>query len=88
LIISINVGLFGFTESLSAPFAVESVVLEIAAAITVAAWMAVDLIEESRYGARTVQTAPHLAASGVGRPHTCIDEPTPAARAGRRRPTT
>ena len=33
LIVSINVGLFGFQESLSAPFAVESVVLDIATAL-------------------------------------------------------
>src|ERR1700747_3070758 len=30
LIVSVNVGLFGFKESLSAPFAVESILLEIA----------------------------------------------------------
>ena len=36
LIVSVNVGLFGFKESLSAPFSVESIVLEIAAAVTVA----------------------------------------------------
>jgi hypothetical protein len=46
LIVSVNLGLFGFKESLSAPFSVESIVLEIAAAVTVAAWMAVDLMKE------------------------------------------
>jgi hypothetical protein len=54
LIISINVGLFGFTESLTAPFAVESIVLEIAAAVTLAAWIAVDLLAESRQTQRAV----------------------------------
>ena len=49
LILSVNVGLFGFKESLSAPFAVESIVLEMAAAVTLSAWMAVDLVLESRY---------------------------------------
>jgi hypothetical protein len=48
LIASVNVGLFGFKESLSAPFAVESILLEIAAAITLAGWIAVDRMEESR----------------------------------------
>src|ERR1700723_3328601 len=48
LIVSINVGLFGFTESLSAPFAVESIVLELAAAITLAGWVAMDLMMVSR----------------------------------------
>jgi hypothetical protein len=57
LIVSVNVGLFGFKESLSAPFSVESIVLEIAAAVTVAAWMAVDFIEEGRQTERAVQAA-------------------------------
>lgn len=50
LILSVNIGLFGFKESLLAPFAVESIVLEIAAAITVGAWMVVDLVQESHHG--------------------------------------
>jgi hypothetical protein len=57
LIISVNVGLFGFTESLTAPFAVESVVLEIAAAVTLAAWTAVDFLAESRHSRRAAQVA-------------------------------
>ncbi len=57
LIVSVNVGLFGFKESLSAPFAVESILLEVAAGLTLAAWMVVDLVQESRYG--------RLAAAGV-----------------------
>jgi len=47
LILSINVGLFGFTESLSAPFAVKSIVLEMAAALTLAGWVAADFMMES-----------------------------------------
>jgi len=63
LIVSVNVGLFGFNESLSAPFAVESIVLETAAAVTLAAWIAVDLLEESGQAERAVQTATRLSAS-------------------------
>ena len=57
LIVSVNVGLFGFTESLTAPFAVESIVLETAAAVTLAAWIAVDLLAESRHSERAAQAA-------------------------------
>jgi hypothetical protein len=57
LIVSDNFGLFGFTESLSAPFAVESIVLESAAAVTLSVWMVLDLIVESRQTARTVEGA-------------------------------
>ena len=52
LIVSVNVGLFGFTESLTAPFAVESIALETAGAVTLAAWIAVDLLVESRHSER------------------------------------
>jgi hypothetical protein len=48
LIVSINVGLFGFTESLSAPYAGESIVLEMAATVSLAGWMAVDFMMEFR----------------------------------------
>jgi hypothetical protein len=57
LLVSVNVGLFGFTESLTTPFAVESIVLEIAAAVTLAAWMAVDLLAECRHNERAAQAA-------------------------------
>ena len=57
LIVSVNVGLFGFTESLTAPFAVESIVLEIAAAVTLAAWIAVDLLAEIRHSNRAANAA-------------------------------
>jgi hypothetical protein len=48
LIVSVNVGLFGFKESLSAPFTVESILLEMLATVTLGAWIAVDLVQESR----------------------------------------
>jgi hypothetical protein len=50
LIVSINVGLFGFKESLSAPFAVESAILEIAAALTLSAWIVAEVLSESHEG--------------------------------------
>ena len=68
LIVSVNVGLFGFKESLSAPFSGESIMLEIAAAFTVAAWMAVDFMEEGRQTERTVRAVrrSHRYATPVG----------------------
>jgi hypothetical protein len=65
LILSVNIGLFGFRESLSVPFAVESVVLEIAAAVTLAAWIAADLIEESRHIERAARVADTPASTTV-----------------------
>jgi hypothetical protein len=67
LIVSINVGVFGFTESLSAPFAVESIVLEMAAALTLSGWVAVDLMMESRQTERAVRAA-QLSASTMAHP--------------------
>jgi hypothetical protein len=67
LIVSINVGLFGFTESSSAPFAVESIVLEISTAITLAGWVALDLSIASRQKERTVRAASQLPVSITGR---------------------
>jgi hypothetical protein len=66
LIVSINVGLFGFTESLLAPFAVESLWLELAAAVTLASWMAVDIMEESRQAKWAVQAASRVSALTMG----------------------
>jgi hypothetical protein len=66
LIVSINVGLLGFTESSSAPFVVESVVLEMAAATTLAGWVAVDLMMEIRQTERAVRAASPPAASTMG----------------------
>jgi hypothetical protein len=65
LIVSVNVGLFGFTESLTAPFAVESIVLETTAAVTLAAWIAVDLLAESRHRDQTTQAAGALAQTRI-----------------------
>jgi hypothetical protein len=82
LIISINVGLFGFTESSSAPFAVESIVLEMASAITLAVWVTVDLMMEFRQAERAVRAASHPSASTTGR--TRPSPRSPSRRAGRR----
>ena len=62
LIVSVNRGLFGFKESLSAPFSVESIVLEISAAVTLAAWIAVDFMKDDRQTERT-QTASALSST-------------------------
>jgi hypothetical protein len=66
LIASINVGLFGFTESLSAPFAVESIVLEMAAAVILAGWVALDLMEDSRQSERATREESKVSASTMG----------------------
>jgi hypothetical protein len=82
LIISINVGLFGFTETSSAPFAVESIVLEIAAAVTLPGWVALDLMMASRQTERAVRAALHPSASTNG--HAGPSTSSPRRRAGRR----
>jgi hypothetical protein len=79
LIVSINVGLFGFTESSSAPFVAESIVLEMAAAVTLTAWVAVDLMMESRQTERAVRPASQPSAS-----HTGPSTNSSRGRAGRR----
>ena len=66
LIVSVNVGLFGFKESLSAPFAGESIVLEMAAAVTLAGWIALDLMKEPRRTGQVVRTVAER------RPHSFI----------------
>jgi hypothetical protein len=76
LIVSINVGLFGFTESLSAPFAVESIVLEMAAAVTLAGWVAVDLMMESRRTERAVGAVSQLSAPPMGHTGPPASSPT------------
>jgi hypothetical protein len=63
LIVSINVGLFGFTESLLAPFAFESLVLELATAVTLAGWVAIDIIGESCQAQWAVQAASEVSTS-------------------------
>jgi hypothetical protein len=80
LVVSINVGLFGFTESSSAPFAVESIVLEMAAVITLAGWVAVDLMMESRQTERAVGAASHPSASSME--HSGQSTSSPRRRAG------
>jgi hypothetical protein len=59
LIVSVNFGLFGFKESLSAPFAVESIVVESVAVLTLVGWVMVDLMKD---------TPPAPAANGVAQP--------------------
>jgi hypothetical protein len=49
LIASINVGLFGFTESLDAPFVVESIVIETLAALALALWITVDRVAQNQH---------------------------------------
>jgi hypothetical protein len=58
LVASVNVGLFGFKESLSAPFAGESIALEIAAALTLAGWVALDFMKEPRRSEHAVRSGP------------------------------
>jgi hypothetical protein len=48
LIISVNFGLFGFRESLSASFVSESIALELAATLTLSVWVGLDFVVESR----------------------------------------
>lgn len=72
LIVSVNVGLFGFEESLSAPFSAESIVLEIAAAVTLAAWMAVDFMKEGR---QTERTGRATSALSLTERHSSVDSP-------------
>jgi hypothetical protein len=59
LIASINIDLFGFQESLNAPFVVESVALEAMAAAALVLWVAVDLAAESRFRRTTVTPSLH-----------------------------
>jgi hypothetical protein len=47
LVVSVNFGLFGFKESLSAPFAVESIVVESVAVLTLMSWVMVDLMKDT-----------------------------------------
>lgn len=48
LVVSVNVGLFGFTESLRAPFVIESIALEVAGAASLATWVGLDLLQQTR----------------------------------------
>ena len=53
LVVSVNFGLFGFKESLSAPFAIESIVVETTAAITLVGWVMVDLMKDTHRATAT-----------------------------------
>lgn len=48
LIASINIGLFGFKETLTGAFAIESIVIESLAAAALTAWISLDLAAEHR----------------------------------------
>lgn len=48
LAVSINVGLFGFRESLSAPLVGESIIVELLAAAALISWVAVDYAADKR----------------------------------------
>jgi membrane-bound ClpP family serine protease len=50
LILSINVGLFGFHESIGASFVVESIVLESIGAVTLVAWTVIVVQAQSKRG--------------------------------------
>jgi hypothetical protein len=52
LFLSVIVGLFGFKESLLAPYVAQSIALELAAAVILAGWIAVDFTAESRQRSR------------------------------------
>jgi hypothetical protein len=56
LVMSVNIGLFGFSESLSAPYVIESVALELAAAVTLSSWIVLDAVQGSRQRARARRT--------------------------------
>ena len=66
LMVSANVGLFGFSESFSAPYVIESVVLELATVITLASWVVLDLHQDSRQRTRTERVTWRAAPSFTG----------------------
>jgi hypothetical protein len=49
LIGSINIGLFGFTESVNAPFVMESFLIETLTALALALWITVDRMAQSQH---------------------------------------
>jgi hypothetical protein len=57
LIASINLGLFGFTESLDAPFVVESIVIETLVAFALILWITVDRMAQSQHRLIKLPTA-------------------------------
>jgi hypothetical protein len=66
LIVSVNVGLFGFSESFSAPYVIESVALEVAAVITLSSWVVMDFFLDSRQGMRATLPRWRVARSFAG----------------------
>ena len=57
LIGSINLGLFGFTESLNAPFVAESITIETLAALTLALWITIDRMAQHQHRPIKLPTA-------------------------------
>jgi len=60
LIVSINIGLFGFKESLHASFVVEAIVIEALAAAALIGWVVIDYAAESHEGRSTSLTSLEL----------------------------
>jgi hypothetical protein len=59
VITSVNIGLFGFKESLNGPFVVESITLEVIAGAALLLWVVVDLAAENRSRPTTVTAPAH-----------------------------
>jgi hypothetical protein len=57
LIGSINIGLFGFTESLDAPFVAESMVIESLAALVLTLWITFDRMAQNQHRPINLPTA-------------------------------
>jgi hypothetical protein len=85
LVECINVGLFGFTESWSAPSAVESIMAEIAAALALASWIALDVMVDSRRTKRLATAASKISASTKRRTRLKNSSPPHHKSARRRR---
>ena len=75
LVLSVNVGLFGFTESLRASFVIESIALEVGAAVVGATWVAVDLLQQNRAARRRLQPRRLLPGTENTRIRTSIRRP-------------
>lgn len=58
LIASINVGLFGFKESVNGPFVIESIVIEAMAAAVLALWVTSDYVAENQSSPKVVSSWP------------------------------
>jgi hypothetical protein len=81
LAVSVNVGLLEFMDTLRAPFAVESIAVEVAGAVTLAVWSGADWLQELRSTRALVQEAARASLDAdagptstfVGRPHANIE---------------